>query len=285
MRVTFCGVRGTGAVSGPEFAEFGGHTTSFLVEGESGERLCIDAGTGAIDAGRLLGPGGPDSFLLLLVTHCHLDHIMGLGVFAPLYDPGWRVRIAAPPGEGDAVRGALTKVLDRPYWPVRHDEMAATLEWAVLPGRESEPYRHGGLRVRGCPVHHNGPCTAYRLDEPATGSSLVFATDIEWGLSTDEEKDAFLRLCAEPSPARLLIIDGQYTRESYTTHRGWGHGTAEEAVEIAGKARAGRLLVTHHGPDRTDAALRRVETELSEKAPNAGLARQGMTVEIESPGD
>ncbi|MFH1279275.1 MAG: MBL fold metallo-hydrolase [Candidatus Eisenbacteria bacterium] len=280
MKVTFCGVRGTAPASGPEFNEFGGHTTAVLVHGRDGEAVCIDAGTGAIDAGRILDSGGGPSSLLLLVTHCHLDHIMGLGVFSPLHGPDWRVRFAAPRRDGPSVRDGITKILDEPYWPVRLAGMAATIEWVDLSDGAPAPYLHGGLQVRWCAVRHNGVCTAYRLDEPATGASLVFATDMEWGRSTDTEKAAFLRFCAEPSPARLLVIDGQYTRETYTEHRGWGHGTVEEAAEIAGEARVGRLLVTHHAPDRTDALLRLVEARLAELAPNAGLARQGMIVEV-----
>ena len=66
----------------PSFPEYGGDTTSVLVCGDQGERLVVDAGTGV----RNLLPhlGAPTEPLMMLLTHFHLDHLMGLPAFTPV---------------------------------------------------------------------------------------------------------------------------------------------------------------------------------------------------------
>jgi phosphoribosyl 1,2-cyclic phosphodiesterase len=278
MQAIFFGVRGTAPAVGPDFARYGGHTTAVLVTGRNGDRIAIDAGTGARDLGlHLLAHPSPPS-LLVLMTHYHLDHVAGLGSLSPLYEPEWRVRFAAPRREGVSVREAVSGLLRAPYWPVPLARMKAEIEWKDLGIGETDA--HGGLRVRFSPVHHENGCSAYRIDEPETGASFVFATDVEWAASTEAEKTDFLRLCAEPSPASVLVFDGHFTEETIAAHTGWGHSAAEEAAAIAREGRVARLLVTHHAPDRTDAALDEVEKRLTGMHPDARLARQGMVIRI-----
>jgi ribonuclease BN (tRNA processing enzyme) len=283
VNAIFFGVRGTCAVTGDAFRRFGGDTTAILITGQDGERICLDAGSGMLNVSQELRDNPTPSRLLLLMTHYHLDHICGLGSLAQLYDSRWSIRIAAPPCEGVSVQEAIARILDKPYWPVRLADMAAQtelIELPVSPPAVSATHGHGGMQIRWCPVHHNDGCTAYRIDEPATGDSLVFATDLEWRQASGEGRAAFLRLCAEPAPARLLIFDGQYTHRDYEAHAGWGHSTCEEAVNVARQARIERLLVTHHAPDRTDDMLDRIESELIVLMAAARLARQGMLVDF-----
>ena len=61
------------------------------MRGDVGERdpVIFDAGTGLRGLGRELAAEGSHSIHICL-THLHLDHIEGLGFFAPFYDPQWR---------------------------------------------------------------------------------------------------------------------------------------------------------------------------------------------------
>jgi ribonuclease BN (tRNA processing enzyme) len=43
-----------------------------------------------------------------------------------------------------------------------------------------------------------------------------------------------------------------YTREEYDHHRGWGHSTYEDAVELALDAEVQTLVLFHHKPERAD---------------------------------
>ena len=54
------------------------------------------------------------------------------------------------------------------------------------------------------------------------------------------------------SQADLLIADGQYTEEEYSTHIYWGHPRATTLVDLATSANVKRLAITHHDPQQTD---------------------------------
>ncbi len=282
MRVTFYGVRGTSPVTQPDFAEFGGETTSILVEGEGGEMIAVDAGTGLRELGRDLEKKSRNgSELLFLMTHYHLDHLMGLPAFAPLYREGTSLTIAAPRREGRTPKTVISRIFSAPLWPLQIDRIPARIDFLTLAASSaSAPFIHGGLRVTWAPLHHPGGSTAYRIDEPATGGSFVFATDVEWRESSPAERKAFLRLCGEPGPPGLLAFDGQYGDGQYPRFRGWGHSTREDAVAVAETIRAGKLLVIHHDPANTDRVLAAAEKKLIENCPSARLARQGTVVRL-----
>ncbi len=278
MQIGFGGVRGSCPVAHHDFLAYGGDTTSLLVEGAAGERVLLDAGTGL----RNLAPRcAGEAPLLLLMTHVHLDHVIGLPTFAPLHQPGRAFEIAAPVREGVAVAEAIGQLLGKPFWPVALAQVGAAVRCHVLPDDSwPAPWQHGGLEIRWCPVHHRHGCHAYRIDEPASGAALVFATDLEWSLSTAQEQDALLRLCREPSPCGLLIMDGQFCQANQAAFRHWGHSTWEDAVAVAQAGGAARLVVTHHAPASTDLYLANVDSDLGSTLPGASLARQGLTIKL-----
>jgi ribonuclease BN (tRNA processing enzyme) len=280
MRLTFGGVRGTRPVTGRAVERFGGDTTALLVEGRAGERILIDAGTGLQHlAAKVAGAPKP---VLMLLTHYHLDHVLGLATSPLLYRRNLRLTLASPRRGGLTPRAALEHLLGPPLWPVAARHMPAQLTYRALAATPpSGGLRYGGLTVRWCAVQHPDGCHAYRIDEPATGAALVFATDIEWGVATAAARSDFLALCRQPQPAAVLVMDGQYDRRTAAATRGWGHSTWQDAVDVAAEAGIRRLLVTHHPPGARDAELARREQRLKQRAPGARLARQGMRVGIQ----
>lgn len=279
MRFIIGGCRGTHPVAHPGVMRYGGSTTAYLVEGAAGERILVDAGTGARALGaRLLTAGGRGRVLLLL-THYHLDHTMGLPAFGPMYDRRWTVTIAAPRRGRQVVRDVVPRLLHAPFWPLQVEDLAATIRFRSLAATHGRrPLRVGRLSVRWCPVQHPGGCTAYRIDEGRCG--VVVATDVEWGRAPAAARAALTALCRDPVPADLLVMDGQFTRRTYPAHAGWGHSTWEECVALARGAGVRRLIVTHHAPDRTDRDLARLARRLARAWPGAGLARVGQCVEL-----
>ena len=46
-----------------------------------------------------------------------------------------------------------------------------------------------------------------------------------------------------------------YTGAEYMDHRGWGHSSYRDAIDFAIAAEVHTLVLFHHDPERTDAAL------------------------------
>ena len=82
MQIKLWGTRGSLATPGPDTARYGGNTSCVCVVGAEGTVLVLDAGTGI----RRLGARLPESLgrVDILLTHLHMDHVQGLGFFAPL---------------------------------------------------------------------------------------------------------------------------------------------------------------------------------------------------------
>ena len=97
----------------------------------------------------------------VLLTHLHMDHIQGLGFFAPLYDPDVETHLWGPASTTLDLRGRLMRYLSPPLFPVHlrdlprlvlHD--VPTGEFDVgefrVHGRSRLPPRlHGRLPDRG----------------------------------------------------------------------------------------------------------------------------------------
>ena len=86
--------------------------------------------------------------------------------------------------------------------------------------------------------------------------------------------------------ADLIIHDAQYTLADFPVKAGWGHTPLERAVDYAIRARAKRLLFTHHDPDRDDEAIDALLAAARERASTASFtpeiepAAEGMVVEL-----
>ena len=116
--VRFWGVRGSIACCSADYARYGGNTS--CIEIRCGDRVLIfDAGTGIRPLGKQLVQSLPVSADLFF-THTHLDHIVGLPFFAPLYKPGSKIRIWSGHLEAPLTfKDALTHLMAPPLFCVR----------------------------------------------------------------------------------------------------------------------------------------------------------------------
>lgn len=281
MKLIIGGCRGTSPVAQPEFMKYGGDTTSFLIEGAGGERVIVDAGTGVRRLGQRLDADRKLSSLLMLFTHYHLDHVAGLPSLQLIYSPRWTIEMASPNRGAYSIREVIPRVMHKPFWPLQVEDLESRIQFTNLRGAVSTtPRVFGGLQIRWCAVQHPDGCTAYRIDEPATNSSCVIATDIEWGLSDAVQRAQFMKLCSGPSPASLLVMDGQHDAAEYAKFKGWGHSAWQDCVAIAREAGIARLLVSHHAPMKDDAELAKRDAAITRAWPRARLAREGDEVKV-----
>lgn len=272
-RIVLGGVRGSASLSQADFMRFGGSTTSVLVEDGTGTRIVIDGGTGLRTLSHRLAASSEDSPVLMLFTHFHLDHLTGLPPFPPLYNPNWHIVFASPPCEGVTAEEALGKLIGKPFWPA---PFLAQRRFVVLPEAcDGEPWRQGPFDVRWCALRHCFGCFAYRIDDRASGASVVLATDLDWRSSNESERASLIRFCREPRPANVLITEG-YAPDSPFAN--WGHCAWPDSVHVAQAADVGRLVITHHATNDDDGVLLRREREIQSVFPRTELGYEGMVI-------
>ena len=113
-RLIVLGSRGSMACSDARVLKYGGATSAFLLQ-LSGKNILFDAGTGLLRSTELLEG---ETEMHVLIGHVHMDHIMGLAFWRPLFSKDKVVHIYSEKREGLGIREQLDNFLKPPYWPV-----------------------------------------------------------------------------------------------------------------------------------------------------------------------
>ena len=256
MKATLWGTRGSVAAAGPDTVGYGGDTSCVQIEGPNGEVILLDAGSGIRPVGDAVrGAARID----VLLTHLHMDHIQGLGFFAPLFDPAVETHIWGPPSATLDLAERLSRYLSPPLFPVHLRELPNAVLHDVSRGR----FRIGSVTVDTDLVCHPGTTLGFRLE--AGESSLAYLPDHEPALGVVDFPDLPEWTSGHSIMAGvdLLIHDAQYTDAEYSARVGWGHSTLGHVVALAGRAQVGTLVTFHHDPSHTDAMLDDMNGEIA----------------------
>ncbi|MFN0146057.1 MAG: MBL fold metallo-hydrolase [Dehalococcoidia bacterium] len=250
MEVKLWGTRGSHAGPGAGTVRYGGHTACVEVRGQDGTVLVIDAGTGAKPLGGTLVESA--NRVDILLSHLHLDHIQGLGFFAPLFMPGREVHIWGPSSASQDLRTRLSRYLSPPLFPIRLRDLPCDL---TIHDTSDSTFTIGPFAIRSMLVLHPDATVGYRISE--AGATMAYLSDHEPALGSRHfpEGPAWTSGFDLAEGVDLLIHDAQYTDEEYVERVGWGHSTFGQAVAFARLSGARHLVSFHHDPAHTDQML------------------------------
>ena len=262
------GARGSYPIFDERCRRYGGNTSCYSIETPD-ELFIIDAGTGLTRLGEQLWQRPALPPITLLLTHVHLDHVMGLPSFKPLRRKDARITIMLEPSHAMQWRQTATTLVSKPLWPVELFQFGAAVQFDELP---SGPLVRHDLTIYRCAIAHPQGGISYRFEMPER--TLVLATDREQGDSPLMDR-AFLEFCRG---ADVLLHDAQYTPEEYPTYRGWGHSTWEQSAALAKEAAAKHLVLVSHDPSRSDDELDQIVARAKRVFPNTIAAAERLVV-------
>jgi phosphoribosyl 1,2-cyclic phosphodiesterase len=281
VRVHFWGCRGTIASPGADSARYGGNTSCVEVGLDDGTLLILDAGTGV----RALGNARLDelpSRIDLLITHLHMDHIEGIGVFEPIWRPDTELHVWGPPSPLASHDKRLAKYFSPPLFPLHLSEIPANVTFHDAP---EGSWTIGGATVHSAAIQHQGITVGYRIE--ADGAVLTYLTDHEPALGADIETTMPEWISGASLAWRtdLLIHDCQYTDAEYEARVGFGHTSTSHVAAFATKVGARQLALFHHDPfhsdDELDAMRERVLERWSVEPGRVAIAAEGAELAIE----
>lgn len=279
MIVRVWGARGSLSAPGPATVGYGGNTSCVELELADGTTLILDAGSGIRELGQRLLERDPGE-LNICLTHLHLDHVEGLGFFAPLWTAGWKLRFWGPPSPTATLRERVSRYLSPPLFPVGLSEAPADPLFEDVP---REPWRVGSAVVEARTIEHRGPTVGYRIEEE--GRVLAYLPDHEPYLTAAlDDELAWISGSALAAGADLLLHDSQYTDGEYASRMGWGHSSVTQAAAFARAAGVRQFALFHHDPMRTDRALDELHAEVAallrddQEPPLIG--REGMEIDL-----
>ena len=275
MKITFWGTRGSTPAPGENTTLYGGNTTCLEIDLESKQKIIIDAGTGLRALGLKLLAESEKVDIFLLMTHVHWDHIWGFPFFEPLYSPSTKISID---GCQACMSGLIStfdhRVMDGVF-PVAFKDVPADIRYFEV--LQEEALYIDDVVIDAINLHHPQGGFAFRFEE--NGKSLVFMTDNE--ITAGSLPPEQIEFCMG---ADILIHDAQYTPEEMDLRKGWGHSDYATALDLAEKAEAKRLILTHHDPKRKDseitALVSKCRTLSNEKGAGVSVqaAREGETL-------
>lgn len=257
--IKFWGTRGSNPVSGPDYVRFGGNTCCLEIR-QGHDLIIVDAGTGIRPLGTTLThPKSKE--IHLLISHTHWDHLAGFPFFAPIYDPDCHINIWTPIGFEKTTRELFTEMLAYTYFPVRLDDIQATLIFKDI--QEGQPFQIGDIEVNTHYAYHPGAtvCFKFSIDKMRFG----YATDNEFLMGYHGNPHLIERKSRLLAPYNsmikffkdcdFLIHEAQFTPIEYQTKVGWGHSSITNATALIKHTEIREWIITHHDPKHTDGDL------------------------------
>jgi phosphoribosyl 1,2-cyclic phosphodiesterase len=281
MKARVWGCRGSLAAPGPETVRYGGNTSCLEVRLADGSLLILDAGTGVRTLGTRLAED-PPARIDLLLTHLHLDHVEGLGFFAPLWDAASELHIWGPASPLKSLEDRLATLLSPPLFPVHLSDIPSQPIFHDVPEGEWEL---GSAVLSAQLVSHPGPTVGYRIEED--GRTLAYMPDHEPALGVDDltaVSAEWISGFGVAAGVDVLLHDSQYTEEEYARRVGWGHSSTQHVVTFGLITKVARLILFHHDPLHSDSDLERMLVLAKELwGPNGNgpeLGYEGMEIEV-----
>ncbi len=218
--------------------------------------IVLDAGTGFFRVRQHLQTPSLD----ILLSHAHLDHVVGLTF---LLDTAWGTNLARITVHGEAGKLAAIRehLLSEHLFPA-----PLACEWRPLGG---QPREIAGAQVAHFPLVHPGGCVGYRLDWP--DRSLAYVTD------TTAAADA--PYVESIRGVDLLIHECNFRDSEHEWAVKTGHSSTTRVAEVAARAAAKRLVLLHFNP--LDESSDPIDLPAARRIfPAAELGYDGMELEL-----
>jgi phosphoribosyl 1,2-cyclic phosphodiesterase len=272
MRVRFWGVRGSIACPGPSTIRYGGNTP--CIEVRCGEHVLVfDAGTGLRPLGLELIKDKSISQVDIFITHCHLDHVVGLPFFAPLFRKGYRVRVwAGNLLPANSIERVMRMLMSSPLFPIQIEIFKAAIEFHDF--KSGDVLRpHENVVLRTAPLDHPDGSNGYRLEHGERTFALVSDTE---GFPGKCDND----LLSLADHADLAVYDATYTEDEIGSRIGWGHSTWLRGIRLAEKANVKHLCLFHHDPSHDDDFMDKLAAEADDVRAGTVTAREGQIIDL-----
>jgi ribonuclease Z len=281
---------------------------SALALQREGETLLVDCGEGT--QRQMMRYGVSFALEDIFFTHTHADHILGLtgllrtlalqGRVEPLrlWAPSGSARLLqaciALGGERTPFRVTLTEVA--PGEAVRRDEYrmecfpvehggTGAVGWALIEEERRGRFNPELARALGIPEGplwgklHRGLAVTLDDGRVIDGAQLVGETRRGRRVVITGDTRPCDATVAMAADADLLVHEATFSEDEAPRARETGHSTAREAAQVAARAGARRLLLTHISA-RYSFNAQELEAEARAVFPRTRVARDGLEVEL-----
>ena len=161
------------------------------------------------------------------------------------------------------VREQIESLMAPPLWPVGPMQLPAEFRFYSV----QKQFTVSGVEIETMEGTHPGGVSILRLS--IGRKRIIFMTDCT---ITGKNRDKLLDFCLN---CDLLLCDGQYSDEEWTTRSAFGHNTWNEAARFARDCGAKCTRIIHHDPAHSDETLDNANKQVRMICATCALAFDG----------
>ena len=253
--------------------KFGGNTSCMTIK-TGNEELVLDAGSGLFafqEKLRVENGGNYNGMppINILISHLHLDHIIGLGMFAPAW-AGADVRLYTISRGSTPLKEQVLGIFSPPYWP---KVMKNLTNVEIIEVKPDIPFKVGVFTVTPFLASHPDATISFHATDGK--KNFVHLLDSEYDSASHQDYASHKRYFED---ADLVVFDACYLPDDYPKYTGWGHSTVRHGVEIAKRWGVRLMMFSHFAQHYSDDELRSLSRYFEGK--EFILARDGLEFEI-----
>lgn len=268
-KLTFWGVRGSNPTPDKNKMIYGGHTSCVSLQATRDELLVFDMGTGLKNLGEsLVADVNSPKTIHIILSHYHWDHMIGLLSFAPLFIEDFTIYFYGKKDKMN-IKEVISYMMNPIFWPVSFEDFKAELNFHTI---ENDTLKiSDSILINSKPHAHPNGALSFRVE--LDGKTCTYITDCEHPESHLNE-----HLIELAQNSDILIHDAHFTHDDLINHKGWGHSSFEEAVDMAKRTKSKQLVLFHHNPIYNDEQLEKIESMAKKGFQNTISAKQGLVI-------
>jgi len=278
VKLKVYGCRGSVSTSRP-VSLFGGNTSCIVIE-SFGHSLVLDAGSGLVQFEADLKAKSSDYMCKLnkpidiLVSHLHMDHIVGLPIFGPCWNrdsPGVQIYTCLR-NDHSSLKDQIFGPFEPPYWPVNMKDIANA---ECIPISDKVPFTVGPFKIMPFTATHPDNTLSFHIDDGH--NTLVHLLDNETSAMDEEFYSDLVNYCRGVD---MVVFDAAYTPSDYKKKKEWGHSTIEDGYRLAEISGCKQMLFSHFSFEYTDAELTTLEEQFKPHGDRFIFSRDGLEMNI-----
>tara|TARA_B100001996_G_scaffold380958_1_gene369433 strand:+ start:442 stop:1290 length:849 start_codon:yes stop_codon:yes gene_type:complete len=273
--IKFWGVRGSNPTPDKDKMQFGGDTSCVEIRTENNELIILDMGTGLRNLGKkIIEDNTYPNEINIFLSHYHWDHIMGFFYFAPLYDSKFTINIHGYNAK-TPMEDLSNALINKSFWPVDEEEYKAKINFIELDKTTNEPKL---VKLNETAIYysiHPHPNGANSFKIETNNKKIVYITDCEH--PEGKLNPNVVRISNESD---ILIHDSHYTIRDLINHKGWGHSSWKQAVDVSITSNTKKLILFHYSPDYNDEQINEIEKNAQKKFVNTIASYQELLIEL-----